>query len=163
MLRETLPFSPLSARYRPTVYHLRPPDYSLLTKLSTTPVIQNIPTFPSLSNTTAPSCNTHPPDDLTHISSHADPSNFSGERRAGRKRERYRRKLRVDGQADSDGGRGPSSDLPAAGSAAGPTDINDRSQNISQDLRIQMSLARSRTYTDLWIKVRQLDFYYLRS
>ena len=58
MLRETLPFSPLSARYRPTVYHLRPPDYSLLTKLSTTPVIQNIPTFPSLSNTTAPSCNT---------------------------------------------------------------------------------------------------------
>ena len=41
-----------------------------------------------------------------------EPLIFSGERRAGRKRERYRRKLRVDGQADSDEGRGPSSDLP---------------------------------------------------
>ena len=41
MLRETLPFSPLSARYRPTVYHLRPPDYSLLTKLSTIQVYRH--------------------------------------------------------------------------------------------------------------------------
>ena len=111
MLRETLPFSPLSARYRPTVYHLRPPDYSLLTKLSTTPVIQNIPTFPSLSNTTAPSCNTHPPADLTHISSHADPSNFSGERRAGRKRQQYLRQIRYREQTDGGEGRSPSSDL----------------------------------------------------
>ena len=88
----------------------------------------------------------YPPLILPLILQPREPLIFSGERRAGRKRERYRRKLRVDGQADSDGGRGPSSDLPAAGSAAGPTDINDRSQNISQDLRIQMSLARSRTY-----------------
>ena len=57
MLRETLPFSPLSARYRPTVYHLRPPDYSILTKLSTIQYMYtNTPTFPSLSNTQAPSC-----------------------------------------------------------------------------------------------------------
>ena len=41
MLRETLPFSPLSARYRPTVYHLRPPDYSILTKLSTIQVYRH--------------------------------------------------------------------------------------------------------------------------
>ena len=111
MLRETLPFSPLSARYRPTVYYLRPPDYSLLTKLSTIQVYKTPPRFLHFPIPQLHPANTHTPDDLTHIHSHADPSNFSGERRAGRKRQQYLRQIRYREQTDGGEGRSPSSDL----------------------------------------------------
>jgi len=141
MLRVTYPLVYPRQDIDPTVYHLRPRDCwtTYLSKLLH--YYSTIPLTPS-----SVLLNYYSPLILLLILHTREPLIFSGERRAGRKRERYRRKLRVDGQADSDEGRGPSSDLPAAGSAAGPTDINDRSQNISQDLRIQMSLARSRTY-----------------